>query len=255
MRTLRKYLLVAVITSGTAGAAVTDYTLGAGFRTTPWGAGINAVIGRGLLMWGDPSPGNYRYGYLRPYARAQVSGFTNRFEAGFEIFPVAPVTLTIAQAYTHRNLKKIATLPCEGLECRGWLSRTIFSDRWMLGYGPFFYVGTYRMELLTPEVRSKNFGDEASNLAGASGSDTLLGLSTILGSRITENYRVGAIVDAARMRKTGSNNFLGLLFVRRDWTPYNLTVASGWYRSNFKGPGWTLLMGFEWQGGESLALH
>lgn len=249
MKLLRKgLLLTALLASGvssmSARAQGWDAIVGGGVRTLPWGAGISGNLGYNLMWWGDHKPGEFFYGYLRPYVRVQTSGLVNRFEGGIEAFPLSFLGVQFGGAAAHRSVN-LGTLDCDTTECRGWLRRNLVSTKLLLAYDRWILVPFIRIEGLKPQFKTRAFGDENTNLRGHLRGDTLIGSSWTAGYRVSPVYLAGFFLDTARMIKDGSNNLYGIGFARATWGPSTWTFGAGWYRSTFQKPAFTASLVFE----------
>lgn len=221
-----------------------DLSLGGGYRWLPRGAAIAAEAGYGWPVWGQAAAGQPFYGYVRPVARAQASGFVNRGEIAVDLAPVSFVVFSYAKAWVQRNVD-LATLDCDRLECRGVIDRDIFSLRAMAARGPWFGLVAFRFENLTPPNADRKFGDEGSNLTGRRGGDDLRVSSIVGGYTLNDEWKVGASFDTAHMRGTGANNTYLWSFGR--WTPSpegTWTFSLGAYRSSTQATAPTVAVGY-----------
>ncbi len=257
----RAFVVAASLLAASARAGELDYNVGGGLRSFPWGAAIAGKIGWNEALWGvppamDPNaalPSPW-YGYLRPTLRLQTSGVVAAAEAAGEVFPVAILGFSIGHSSTHRNTT-LATLDCGALACDGWLSRTRLSAHGTGGYGAAFVLSDVSVEWLRPSVKDRDFGDEASALAGQMGGDTLVRGEIKIGQRFGDRWSAGLSLVASAMQKQKSDNAEAGVFVNYAPAPWSFGVLAGTYRSSTARPGFTVGAGVSWTPRRSYGLR
>ncbi|MGK5087766.1 hypothetical protein WDW86_09425 [Bdellovibrionota bacterium FG-2] len=205
-------------------------------------------------LWGEKTPTNFFYGYLRPTAKLQSSGFVSLEETALEIFPVSFFGFSIGQFTSVRNTK-LDTQDCSISECRGRLSRGYVENRAAFGYANVFSQNTFRIQTLSHSTSAqtlKPFADESSSLYGAPNGDTLFSESVALGASLPEallsRSKFGLAYSRERMSTQGSANQQALLFLKKSYNEWALTLAGGVYTSSSADPGLAIAGAIRWVG-------
>ena len=231
-----------------------DYLVGGAARLRPLGAAFYGQLGYGELLWGEPKPGDFRYGYFRPLLKLQTSGVVTRSDLEFQIYPISFFGIEMWQSESFR-LTDISTIDCLQSSCQGVLSRTYMRARLFGGYGPFFLGGSTQWASLRVSSSGLSLADESSVLVGAEGGDQLLSHEAFAGVKVTDRESVGLYLYTDRMATTGNHADHESLYLRVARGAWTYTAGAGLYQSSTQARGMTFYGVIVWTGRSSIELR
>lgn len=230
-----------------------DYSAGFGARSLPFGAAARADAGYNALFWGDPAPGEFRYGFFRPRVMIQSSGLVSRAEAALAVHPISFVSLQ-AGAWHSQRFTTFDTIDCTSVDCKGSLSAGFLSASAAVAYGSLFASGSFRWNAISHSSSTGTdapFAEEGSALVGTPGSDHLSSAQLIVGGG-SEQWKGGILFSREKMTAAGNFNRTQALFVQRKQKAWTYSAGVGAYESSTAPRGLTVFGAIHWTGFASL---
>lgn len=189
-----------------------DASMDAAYRSYPSGAALGVQGGWSKMFWGQAQD-EYRYGYFRLGGRLQSSGIVNKGEAKISLFPISFWGIEFTYGASHRNLKKMTTLDCSLIYCKGSVQRSKLTSPLYLGFGPVF--ARLRGEWLwlkSSQSNNKLSADESLTIPFQSEGDQILMGDLLLGYKFNEAYKMMGLFEKAQTQQTKvTRQFAGIL--------------------------------------------
>lgn len=257
-----------------------SYSLNAGLRSFPLGFSVGGDLKWTQYLWGQ----NQNVSILNSAeekASAQPVLFGLIQESVFigshglvgvniDIFPISFLKLTAGKSYVSKYYE-VRTLNCDRFECKGNLVRDYYKAALALAYGPFIFAPQYNQIEMTSRNRMLPFVSEEDYLVGAIGADTAITRQALLAYQYTDSI-VGLLIRSTEVLKF-KNKALSQYFVWQlplknimdlstnstwqsfgDSSKIKLNLGAGLFSSDWADPGFSILMGIKWGGGDDPAL-
>lgn len=231
-----------------------DYSAGFAGRNRPRSAWGWAEAGYGQTFWGEPTPGNFLYGFVRPWVNLGSIAVVHEAAAGVDFYPVSFAGIRLAKHRMLRNTESIY-FDCTEYSCRGYLDRAELTTDVTLGAAGWFANGMYRRDILLPGSKDRPFVDDNTTLSGKAGGDIVTNARLVAGRQLPDDVVVGVMTMADSMRGTGDHSNATYLMGSLKRGEYNWMAAVGQYRSSVLAPGLSVIATFSWTPTETFGVR
>lgn len=231
-----------------------DFSLAAGIRSFPIGAGVGGSAAFNHLLWGNKTKNSIAYGYLRPSVGVSTSGMVNKGGLKVELSPIAPLVLSSGYQLESTNTK-LETIDCNVFGCNHSLRKNFLSASFVFGILPWFAKLEQVVENQKSSEVERPFADPDSSLVGlAGGEDRLVSLKVISGFLFGELWTGGLHFSRSKFQDSQSWNEISDIFIRKKQQDWNFVGGMGFYESTFTEKKAFMYILIEWHQGHSLGI-
>lgn len=253
-----------IVFTGFESLAGFDFTTNATFRSYPLGGTLAAQLGYGFVLWGAaPSTASDRakpkpwHGYIRPSLELATAGSFQQLKGELELFPISILGVRAGHAKFENKKDYSAFDDCTNIYlCEGAFTRDFVEAQLVLGTGPFFLVGLYRVEELATKEQNptQDFIFPTAGLPAAKTGDTLVVVRGALGVKWSKNWITSAYYIRSEMDKLVGKSDMGTLNLHYNWSDYSILVGAGYFESDIIERGFTGTVRLSWSPLKSIGL-
>jgi hypothetical protein len=229
------YLLSAIVTFGLifSANARADFDLHADglLRSYPESGYVDLQVGYGFLIWGAAGPGNYFYGYIRPFAEIDTGGTYNSGLLGVELFPLSFLGVRVGKEWI-QNDYHYRGADCAIYNCGGARQREYIEGHLLVGYGPWFLSMESRWDFWKQkDPHNSDFIEPTSYLATKADGDTQLVINGFTGYEVAPGWSAVAGVSYYQMTRHPGITRFELAGARWKKDTLSVTVAGTYFDS------------------------
>jgi hypothetical protein len=264
-------LISFIIFSGGKAVAESQYSynLSGGLRTFPLGFSVGAETKWGQYLW-DKREADLKSILFGLVQESFFVGSHGLIGINLDFYPISFIKISAGKSFVSKYYE-IRTLDCTKVECKGTLARTYFKVALALGYDNYVLVPQYSNVNMVSRTHLIPFGSEDDYLVGAAGQDTAVSGQVLVGYKYFDSL-VGLLVKSTQMKdykdKAMSQYFLwqmplgkvmdlsaiGNWQVFQEKSKMKLTLGAGMFSSDWADPGFSMIAGISFGGGNDPAL-
>jgi hypothetical protein len=234
-----------------------DFSLSTPLRSYPLSGVLTADLGFGQQLWGQQSPW---YGYARLGTRVHSAVTYNAVEGVVDVFPVSFLGVRGGHEWID-NQKDYPSYECTATQkCQGQFARRYIEAELTLGAGALFGQFRARRERWTQNGSRAGVDDptwfvepSAGLLVNRVGGSQSVGLVS-LGWRWSESWATLALYRHVENDEQQSSSFPVLA---QQWRqgPWSAVVGGGWFASELKSEGLSVVLALRWSPRPGLSLQ
>lgn len=251
--------------------ALSSYSLNAGLRSFPLGFSVGGEFKGTQYLWGQSQSEVFSnsvfYGLLQESVFVGSHGLVG---VSIDVYPISFLKFTAGKSYVTKYYE-VRTLNCERYECKGNLVRDFYKASIALAYGSFIFSPQYLQVEMSSLNRQIPFVSEEDYLVGTIGKDTAVTRQALLAYQFSGSI-VGLLIRSTEMLKF-KNKALSQYFIWQlpldkiidlsansswqsfgDTSKIKLNLGAGLFSSDWADPGFSMIMGIKWGGGDDPAL-
>lgn len=247
MRLMQKtfYSLLLSLAIAPSAEAQLDFAVYGDGRVTPAATQLQADAGYGFLVYGERENENPFYGYVRP-AVSLASSSTVTGNIFVDVYPVSFFGVTLGKSFNNR-LADLPGLDCGLADCRDWLNYSYFQIRLLGKYKKFLGSLVFEKTFYDDnEEKAVPFADGTNVVFLAPIGEEGSRWQAIAGYGWSAEWAVGIYIWDFRTKITNEANDFQLLFLRRTFNEWNVTVGAGRFGSSQYGVGPQATLSFAW---------
>ncbi len=231
-----------------------DYSSTNVVRSYPIGFYSDAVLGKGLKLWGKKkSKKDALYGFIRPSLTYQTSVLVNSARGQIDIYPISFLGFYAGKDYTSRQVN-IATFDCDSVVCKGNLERGYYGARMAVAAGPLVLMSDNKVERVEMKDKIGTFVDERATLLARSRYDYVTKHQLILGVKFSEQILFGTLFIKHYMKYYKNSSLMSHLFTQYSRKRWSYMVAVGKFQTRLDHDVFSVAAVIKWNGQPGLLL-
>lgn len=208
--------------------AADHYSFDARARSAPTIGNVQATANYDQMLWGEKTPDNPLYSYLRVGARG---GGSPTYAGFLQIAPIAPVIFEVQKGITHRFLK-ISGFNCSEIECKGKMDRTDYSVRLLAAVKDFVIMAHFMWREIRTETIATIVGLEYEFFEVTPGFHRFMESTWTLGYKLSSGNMVGVVSTQGEISEGNRRSQSIHAIYRFPYQDFSLVAGIGNYKSD-----------------------
>lgn len=247
-----KLLILVISLFVTKAYAGDHYSFEARARSAPTIGNVQASANYDQMLWGEKTPDNPLYGYLRAGARG---GGSPTYAGFLQVAPIAPIIFEVQKGVTHRFLK-ISGFACSEIECKGKVDRTDYSIKLLAAFKDFVFLGNIMWREIQTGSSPTLVGLEYEFFEVTPGFHRFFETTWTLGYKLSSGNMIGLVNTQGEMSEGNRRSSSVHAIYRFPYQDFSLVTGIGNFKSDQNNLNQTsVIFSATYQWGERLSLY